>query len=114
MYFYNNSYFNFFIFHLNSQSSTSKKLAVQYLEGNPTPIDILEDGISIGNVEGTKIMVGVQIDKFQAGGYRFQFDQGIGVMVNFSNLLHIIYFDVLKTVWWHLSRGIDYVQRFIY
>ena len=104
----------FFTFHLNSQSSTSKKLAVQYLEGNPTPIDILEDGISIGNVEGTKMMVGVQIDKFQSGGYRFQFDLGIGVMVNFSNLLRIIYFDVLQTVWWRLSCGIDYVHRFSY
>ena len=58
-------------------------------------------------------MVGVQIDKFQSGVYRFQFDQGIGVMVNFRNLLNIIYFDVLKTVWWHLSHGIDYVQSLV-
>ena len=57
------------------------KVAAIYLEENPPEIDIFADGISIGFIENTKIMKGVQIEKVDSKTYKLQFDIGIGIQV---------------------------------
>ena len=53
------------------------------LEGSPPEIDVLVDSVSVGIIEETMKLDGLQIDRLDSNTYRLQFEIGVGVHVSF-------------------------------